>query len=195
MKLINSGIKGLWYYCLGNIFAFFMYDRKYLDGKYFSGRFGGICAIGWRWVVADAMGRFFYGYNKNVPFPVSPRISVINPKNIQFHVDNLNNFQGNGNYFQAIGKIKIGKDCWIASNVGIITVNHDLLNPNKHILPRNVELEEKCWIGMNSMILPGVRLGPHTTVAAGAIVTKSFEEGYCVIAGNPARKIRDIKKE
>ena len=45
---------------------------------------------------------------------------------------------------------------------------------------------------MNSVILPGIVLGNHTIVGAGSIVTKSFPEGNCVIAGNPAKKIRDL---
>ncbi len=38
-------------------------------------------------------------------------------------------------------------------------------------------------------------LGQRTIVGAGAVVTKSFPEGYCVIGGNPARKIKDLEKE
>ena len=45
---------------------------------------------------------------------------------------------------------------------------------------------------MNSVILPGVTLGPHTIVGAGSVVTHSFPDGYCVIAGNPARLIRTL---
>ena len=45
---------------------------------------------------------------------------------------------------------------------------------------------------MNSVVLPGVKLGDHTVVGAGSIVTKSFPEGYCVIAGNPAKMIKKI---
>ena len=45
---------------------------------------------------------------------------------------------------------------------------------------------------MNSVLLPGVELGDHTVVGAGTIVTKGFPEGYCVLVGNPARKIKKI---
>jgi len=45
---------------------------------------------------------------------------------------------------------------------------------------------------MNSVILPGVTLGDFTVVGAGAVVTKSFEEGYCIIGGNPATEIRKL---
>lgn len=76
--------------------------------------------------------------------------------------------------------------------MGLITANHDINNPDLHTESKDIMLGEKCWIGMNSVILPGVTLGNHTTVGAGSIVTKSFPEGYCVIAGNPAIKIKDI---
>lgn len=42
------------------------------------------------------------------------------------------------------------------------------------------------------MILPGITLGDNTIVGAGSVVTKSFPEGNCIIAGNPAKKIRDL---
>jgi acetyltransferase-like isoleucine patch superfamily enzyme len=188
--------KGFWFYCWGNLFSFFLYDKKYIQGKYFRGKYHGIFSIGWRWATTDCFARIFLGINKGVPFPVSPRISIVNPQNIIFDVNDLNNFQGHGNYFQAIGdnKIVIGKGSWIAPNVGIITTNHDINDPELHSVGKDIILGEKCWIGMNSVILPGVILGPHTTIGAGAVVTKSFPEGYCIIAGNPARKIKDLEE-
>lgn len=51
---------------------------------------------------------------------------------------------------------------------------------------------DKCWIGMNSVILPGVVLGDNTIVGAGSVVTKSFENGHCVVAGNPAKLIKRL---
>ena len=48
---------------------------------------------------------------------------------------------------------------------------------------------------MNAVILPGVTLGDFTVVGAGSVVTKSFPEGYCVIAGNPAKQIKTLEKD
>lgn len=118
---------------------------------------------------------------------------MIYPENIDFHPDDLNNFQSFGIYYQAIGRITIGKGSYIAPNVGLITANHDITNLDLHTEPKPIVLGEKCWIGMNSVVLPGVILGDHTIVGAGSVVTKSFPEGNCVIAGNPAKIIKEIK--
>ena len=48
---------------------------------------------------------------------------------------------------------------------------------------------------MNSVILPNVILGDFTIVGAGSVVTKSFRDGYCIIAGNPAKIIKKLNKE
>lgn len=133
------------------------------------------------------------GVNTDIPWPVSPRICITGAENNTFHPDDLNNFQTCGYYFQAIEKITIGRGTYIASNVWIITANHSLSDLNSHAPAETVILGENCWIGMNSVILQGVTLGPHTVVGAGSVVTKSFPEGHCMIAGNPAKKIRELR--
>lgn len=189
---IKKVFRGCWFYFWGHFFSFFFYEKKYLKGRWFEGRLGGLCAIGWEWVTYDAVARILLRQNVETTFPVSCRISTIKPENIEFHPDDLNNFQSYGIYYQALGKIKIGKGTYIGPNVGLITSNHDIENLDKHESPEAICLGKKCWIGMNSVILPGVILGDHTIVGAGAVVTKSFVEGHCVVAGNPAKKIRDL---
>lgn len=47
-----------------------------------------------------------------------------------------------------------------------------------------------CIIGINSIVLPGVRIGDHCIVGAGAVVTKDVPP-HAIVAGNPAKIIRD----
>lgn len=170
---------------LGSLF----YEKKYLKGKDFSNY---KYTNGWRWVLHNVFMQKIIGINRYVPYPVSFRMTVMNYENIEFDVDDLDNFQKAGSYFQAASDahIYIGKGTYIAGNVGIITANHDLNNLELPAPGKDVKIGKKCWIGMNSMILPGVELGEHTIVGAGSVVTKSFPEGNCVIAGNPAKCIR-----
>ena len=164
------------------------FDANYLRGRHFQP--GG---DGWRWVSRSILTQRILRFNRHIPFPVSPFITISNPRNLRFDVDDLNNFQGIGSYFQNFAaSISIGKGTYIAPNTGFITVNHDLMNPNVHGVGEDIVIGNGCWIGMNSMLMPGVVLGDHTVVAAGAVVTRSFEEGYAVLAGVPARPIRSL---
>ena len=83
---------------------------------------------------------------------------------------------------------------YIAPNVGLVTANHVLTDLEQHQPGKDIVLGKNCWIGMNSTVLPGVVLGDHTVVGAGSVVTKSFPEGWQVIAGNPAKMIRKLEK-
>ena len=48
-------------------------------------------------------------------------------------------------------------------------------------------------IGMNASILPGIHIGAHAIVGAGAVVTQDIPD-YAVVAGVPARVIRDRRQ-
>lgn len=193
MRKIWAGITGCWFYFWGHIFSLFIYDKKYLTGRWFEGKLHGLCSQGWRWVVHDAIGRMFIRNNRQARFPASQLCMLVRPENIDFHPDDINNFQTYGQYYQALGRITIGKGTYIAPNVGLITSNHDPQNLDAHLPPKAITLGENCWIGMNSVVLPGVILGDGTVVGAGSVVTKSFPEGHCVIAGNPAKILRQIE--
>jgi acetyltransferase-like isoleucine patch superfamily enzyme len=165
------------------------FERGYLSGRHFNSSHAG-----WAWVLRSLFTQKLAGFNRHVPWPVSPFIGISEPKGIDFHPDDLNNFQTFGTYFSnnGGGRISLGRGTYIAPNVGLITTNHDPLNPDRHLAPKHISLGESCWVGMNSVILPGVSLGDHTVVAAGSVVTTSFPEGWCVVGGVPARKLRDL---
>ncbi|MFM7012631.1 MAG: acyltransferase [Betaproteobacteria bacterium] len=164
------------------------FDRQYLQGRHFDEGLAGYI-----WAFRSIWTRNFLRLAPSLRFPASYRTSISNDRNIDFHPDDLNNFQSPGTYFQNFaGKIQIGQGSYIAPNVGIITANHDPSDLDRHLPAGNVTIGENCWIGMNSVLLPGITLGPRTIVGAGSVVTKSFTEGYCVVAGNPARLIKFI---
>ena len=170
------------------LFIQLFYKKQYLQGRYFDYSF-----VGFRWALSGIFYQKILGRNRHIPWPITPLSTISNSKNIFFHIDDLNNFQSPGCYYQNFSaKIIIGKGTYIAPNVGIITANHDLKNLDSHSEGKDVLIGDSCWIGMSSVILPGVVLGNSTIVGAGSVVTKSFINGNCVIAGNPAKIIKMI---
>lgn len=179
------------------VFSFFsklimplFYDKKFLRGRWFEES-----SLGWTWCWRNLWMQKVKGINRDIPFPVSFRNEVSSAENLIFDPDDMNDFNAFGCYFQNFAaKIVIGKGSYIAPNVGLVTANHVLTDLEQHQPGKDIVLGKNCWIGMNSTVLPGVVLGDHTVVGAGSVVTKSFPEGWQVIAGNPAKVIRKLEK-
>ncbi len=106
-----------------------------------------------------------------------------------------NVFINSGCHFQDQGGIRIGDGTLIGHNVVLATINHDL-NPEKnrknHYVP--ITIGAHVWIGSNATILPGVTLGDHAVVAAGAVVTKDVPPRM-VVGGVPAKVLKEIPEE
>lgn len=177
-------------YKLLKIVSGIFYPKEYLSAKFFD-----TTSVGFKWIIKCWFPQKIQGINRQIPWPVSPFNTIVGAKeNIEFCIDNLDNFQGSGVYFQCFSaKIHIGKNVLIANNVGFITANHDFYNVQNHMPGKDIFIGDNCWIGMNAIILPGVVLGENTIVGAGAVVTKSFPEGNSIIAGNPAKCIKKIE--
>jgi acetyltransferase-like isoleucine patch superfamily enzyme len=86
----------------------------------------------------------------------------------------------------------IGDYTIVAPNVGIAGYNHNAYDYRMYEASQPLRIGNYCWLGMNSVILPGVCLGDHTIVAAGSVVTAGFPEGYVIIGGNPARVLKTL---
>ena len=96
-----------------------------------------------------------------------------------------------GQYIQATNGIIIGQNVRLGPGIKLISANHNLCDYDKHDEAGPIEIGDNCWLGADAIVLPGVRLGNHVVVAAGAVVTKSFPND-CVIGGVPARVIKTL---
>ncbi len=128
--------------------------------------------------------------NAHVPWPVHPTTVIKSPENIQRGT----RFPGLSPFCYLDGRngIIIGKNTWMGPRVSIISMDHDLNDYARYVKKNPIVIGDNCWIGAGAIITSGVSLGDHTVVAAGAVVTKSFENNV-LIAGVPAKKIRDLE--
>ena len=90
-----------------------------------------------------------------------------------------------GCYVQAGNGIQIGRGTIFGPGVKIISANHAKHNLATWCEEQPIRVGKDCWIGANSIILPGIQLGDGVTVGAGAVVTKNVHSGATVV-GNPA---------
>lgn len=85
------------------------------------------------------------------------------------------------------GRATVGKNC----HIGAGTVLAGVVEPAS---AQPVVVEDNVLIGANAVVLEGVRIGEGAVVAAGAIVIRDVEP-YTVVAGTPAKKIKDIDEK
>lgn len=103
-----------------------------------------------------------------------------------------------GVYINARGIVDIGDDVTLSHGAKIISTGYDIehwvkTNQKKHIECCPVHIGNHCWIGANSIILPGVKItGEYVVIGAGAVVTKDITESCVIVAGNPAKIIKYI---
>ena len=95
-----------------------------------------------------------------------------------------------------IGPVCIGNHVNLAQGITVSALNHNFEDKNKRIdeqgiTTKPVMIGDDVWIGANAVILPGVTIGRHCVVAAGAVVTKDVPDNS-LVAGVPAKLIKQI---
>ena len=89
-----------------------------------------------------------------------------------------------------IGPVSIGSHVNLAQGVVVTALNHSFGDPSLRIDEQGVTtspvvIEDDVWIGANAVVLPGVTIGSHSVIAAGAVVTRDIPAGS-LAAGVPA---------
>ena len=89
-------------------------------------------------------------------------------------------------------EITIGDYCAISDNVQILDSDfHPITyNGKTSTMSKPVHIGNHVWIGRSVIILKGVTIGDGAIVGAGSVVTRDVPAG-CLVAGNPARVIKE----
>lgn len=131
-----------------------------------------------------------YGYHLNMHSPVKlmadrPDARIVIGDNSRIH----------GSCIHAYKSVSIGKNCLVAANCQIFDSNGHEISfgdvPNRiHTQSegRPIVIEDNVWIGANTLVMPGVRIGQGSVISAGSIV-KSDIPPMVIAGGNPAALI------
>lgn len=87
--------------------------------------------------------------------------------------------------------VSIGAHCLIGEFVAIHDSGFHRLSPNAVVNVAPVRIGDNVWIGHRAIILPGVEIGAHAVVGAGAVVTRSIPPRQ-IVAGCPAKPLRSF---
>lgn len=93
-----------------------------------------------------------------------------------------------------VAPVVIGDNCQMAPNVAIYTAGHPVHPDTRNSAYEygiSVTIGDNVWLGGNTVICPGVRIGSNTVIGAGSVVTKDIPD-WVIAAGNPCRVIRKI---
>ena len=91
--------------------------------------------------------------------------------------------------------VRFGDNVMIGPNVSIYTACHPLEAEERNKLIEWAEpviVGNNVWIGGSAVILPGVTIGDNVVIGAGSVVTKGYYPSNVVIAGNPAKIIKQL---
>ena len=102
-----------------------------------------------------------------------------------------------GIHCTVIGPVCIGNHVNLAQGITVTALNHNFADTNRRIDEQGISTKpvvigDDVWIGANAVILPGVTIGRHVVVAAGAVVTKDVPDS-CVVAGVPAKVVKKLE--
>jgi maltose O-acetyltransferase len=94
-----------------------------------------------------------------------------------------------------VAPVVIGKNFLAAPGVHIYTATHptDPIERREYELGKAITIGDDVWIGGMAVICPGVKIGNGVVVGAGSVVTKDVPD-YVVVAGNPAKIIKQLEK-
>lgn len=114
-----------------------------------------------------------------------------------YNIEIGDNFYSNHNLIILdAGKVRIGRNVFIAPNCCITTAGHpiDVTKRSEGLeYAYPIEIGDNVWIGANVTILPGVKIGKNVVIGAGSVVNKDIPDDVIAV-GNPCRVIKKVEQ-
>lgn len=99
-----------------------------------------------------------------------------------------------GHFFDVQAPLCLGNSVTIAGH-GSTFWTHGLDYRKNCLVAKPIVIGENSYVGSNSLFVPGARIAPNSIVGMGAVVTRSFDEQYVLVAGSPARIVQHLDRE
>ena len=113
-----------------------------------------------------------------------------------------------GRHIHLGDRVYVNFGCTILDNAAVHIGHHTMIGPSVQIytpahpleaeariqgweMAKAIVIGDEVWIGGGAILLPGVRIGSQAVVGAGAVVSRDVSP-HSVVAGNPARVIREL---
>jgi acetyltransferase-like isoleucine patch superfamily enzyme len=129
--------------------------------------------------------------NGNIPWPVHFTSIVLHPRKIEIGYNSPIGLNC-GCYIQGKAGIKVGHNCRMGPNVGLISANHDPNDYDVWIDIGPIEIGDNVWIGMNTVIMPGVKIGNNVIIGANSTVNKDIPDNSIAV-GSPCQVVKEKK--
>jgi acetyltransferase-like isoleucine patch superfamily enzyme len=94
-----------------------------------------------------------------------------------------------GHYFDVYGKVEIGAGTWVAG------MGSQFWTHGASVMDRDINIGEGCYLGSAVRFAPGAGLADRCVLGLGSVVVSRIEEDDAVVAGFPAKKIRNISPD
>lgn len=90
----------------------------------------------------------------------------------------------------SVDRVWIGAHATVSQYAFLCTAGHDVSDPNMRLTHAPIRIGDQAWVCAGAYVLPGVTLGTGAVAGARAVVTNDVAP-WAIVAGNPARYLRD----
>ena len=118
---------------------------------------------------------------------IKPHVSIKYPWKLSIG-DNV--WIGEGAWIDNLAQVTLKDNSCISQGAMLLCGNHNYKRTSFDLIVGEITLDEGAWVGAQTVVCPGVKLGSHSLLAVGSVATVNLEP-YSIYQGNPAVKVRD----